>query len=94
MQGILEDIQLLSCEHGMKTATKAQQEQLTRAIKEVSAIVPSVSEQEFQETKIVANYSGSGTNISLEGNILHKARRGSTSLVAARCTSVRTRSST
>jgi hypothetical protein len=28
MKGILEDLQLLSCEHGMKAVTKAQQEQL------------------------------------------------------------------
>ena len=38
MKGMLEDVQLLACEHGMKTATKAQQEQIAQAITEVSAI--------------------------------------------------------
>jgi N-terminal domain on NACHT_NTPase and P-loop NTPases len=40
MKGMLEDVQLLACEHGMKTATKAQQEQIAQAITEVSAIHP------------------------------------------------------
>ncbi|PMD32684.1 hypothetical protein L207DRAFT_499650, partial [Hyaloscypha variabilis F] len=70
MQGILEDIQLLSCEHGMKTATKAQQEQLTQAITEVSAIVPSVPEQEFQEAGITASYSGSGAQYIARGEYI------------------------
>jgi hypothetical protein len=38
MQGMLEDVHLLACEHGMKTATKAQREQIAHAITEVSAI--------------------------------------------------------
>jgi hypothetical protein len=70
MQEILEDIQLLSCEHGMKTATKAQQEQLTQAITEVSAIVPSVPEQEFQEAGITASYSGSGAQYIARGEYI------------------------
>ena len=43
MKGMLEDVQLLACERGMKTATKAQQEQIIKAIAEVSAVSPSVS---------------------------------------------------
>jgi hypothetical protein len=67
MKGILEDVQLLSCEHGMKTATKAQQKQLTQAITEVSAVTPSVPEQDFQEIGITGNYSGAGTQYITPG---------------------------
>jgi hypothetical protein len=49
MKGMLEDVQLLACEHGMKTATQAQQEQIAQAITEVSTIAPSVPEQVFQK---------------------------------------------
>jgi hypothetical protein len=35
MKGMLEDVQLLACEHGMKTASKAEKEQLAKAITEV-----------------------------------------------------------
>jgi hypothetical protein len=78
MKGILEDVQLLSCEHGMKTATKAQQEQLTQAITEVSAVTPSVPEQDFQETGITANYSEAGIQYIAQGeNITQgEARKG------------------
>lgn len=44
MKGILEDVQLLSCEHGMKTATKAQQEQIVQAITEVGLSMPRSSD--------------------------------------------------
>ena len=43
MKGMLEDVQLFACEPGMKTETKAQQEQIIKAIAEVSAVSPSVS---------------------------------------------------
>jgi hypothetical protein len=39
MKGMLEDIQLLACEHGMKTVIKDQQDEIARAITEVSAVV-------------------------------------------------------
>ena len=38
MKGILEDVRLLACERGMKTAIKNQQEQLAQDITEVLAI--------------------------------------------------------
>ena len=38
MKGILEDLQLLVCEHGMKTTTKAQQEQILNAIEGMSTV--------------------------------------------------------
>ena len=68
MKGMLEDVQLLACERGMKTATKAQQEQIIKAIVEVSAVPPSVPEHEFQETGFAnAIYGSSGTQCNAQG---------------------------
>lgn len=61
MKGMLEDVQLLACEHGMKTAAQAQQEQIVKAIEELLAVAPSVPEGIFQETSFTANNYGSGT---------------------------------
>lgn len=67
MKGMLEDLQLLACEHGMKTATGAQQEQIVKAITEVSAISPSVPENEFQETGFTNKNYGTGTQNNAQG---------------------------
>ncbi|KAI9742898.1 MAG: hypothetical protein M1818_003627 [Claussenomyces sp. TS43310] len=58
MKGILEDVQLLACEHGMKTATKAQQEQVAKAITEVQAIPPSIPQHTTQGTGLTAIDAG------------------------------------
>lgn len=72
MKGMLEDVQLLACERGIKTASKAQQEQMAKAIIEVSAISPSVPEHVFQETSFTANNSGPGTqtNYNAQGEYI------------------------
>jgi N-terminal domain on NACHT_NTPase and P-loop NTPases len=70
MKGILEDVQLLACEHGIKTATKAQQEEIAQAIREVSATAPSVPEHEFQETGFTANNYGPGTQNNAQGEYI------------------------
>ena len=67
MEGILEDLQLLACERSIKTATKVQQEQIIKAIAEVSAVSPSVPEHEFQETGFTNSNYGSGTQYSARG---------------------------
>ena len=67
MKGMLEDVQLLACDRGMKTATQAQQEQIITAIAEVSAVSPSVSEHEFQETGFTVTNSGPGTQYNAQG---------------------------
>ena len=67
MKGMLEDVQLLACEQGMKTATKAQQEQISKAIAEVSAVSPSVPEHEFQETGFTNINYGTGTQNNAQG---------------------------
>lgn len=70
MKGMLEDVQLLACEHGMTTATKAQQEQIVQAITAVSAIPSSVPEHEFQETGFTANNSGPGSQYNAQGEYI------------------------
>ena len=67
MNGILEDVQLLACERGMKTATNAQQEQIIKAIAEVSAVSPSVPVNEFQESGFTNTNYGSGTQYNAQG---------------------------
>lgn len=69
MKGILEDVQLLAYRND-KIATKVQQEQIVKAIKEVSDVTPSVPEHEFQETGFTANYSGSGTQNNPQGEYI------------------------
>jgi len=70
MKGMLEDVQLLACEHGMKTATKAQQEQIAQAITEVSAVAPSVPEQVFQEAGFTVTNAGPGTQYNAQGEYI------------------------
>lgn len=72
MKEMLEDLQLLACERGMKTATKAQEEEISKAIKEVSAIPRSVPEHFQEKTNFTANYSGSGaqTNYNARGEYI------------------------
>jgi hypothetical protein len=70
MKGMLEDLQLLVGEHNMRIATKDQIEQITKAIREVSAIPPSVPEDGFQGASFTANYSGSGTQYNAQGEYI------------------------
>jgi hypothetical protein len=70
MKGMLEDVQLLAYERDMKIATKVQQEQIARAIAEVSAVPPSVPENGFQEASLTANYSGSGAQYNAQGEYI------------------------
>ncbi|KAL9118352.1 MAG: hypothetical protein Q9187_005106 [Circinaria calcarea] len=67
MKGILEDVQLLASERGMKTATKDQQEQIVKAITEVSAVPPSAPEHEFQETGFTNTNTASGIHYNAQG---------------------------
>jgi hypothetical protein len=57
----------LVCERGIKMATKAQQEQVQKAIDDVDSIPPSVPEHIFQETGATYNHSGSGDLIHAQG---------------------------
>lgn len=66
MKGMLEDVQLLACERGTKTATKAQQEQIVKAIKGVSAVSPSVPEDMFQEIGFTNTNYGPGTQYNTQ----------------------------
>lgn len=70
MKGILEDSQLLVGEHHMRIAAKVQLEKVVKAINEVSAIPLSVPENEFQESSLTANYSGSGSQYNAQGQYI------------------------
>ena len=71
MQGILEDVNLLAGEKGISSASKAQQEQILKAIKEIAAVAPSIPEQEFQQTGFTNSNYGSGTQNNGQGeNVL------------------------
>ena len=67
IKGILEDVQILACERGIKTATKAQQEQIIEAITGVSAIPPSIPEHEFQKTSFTNTNKSSSTQYNAQG---------------------------
>jgi N-terminal domain on NACHT_NTPase and P-loop NTPases len=70
MKGVLQDLQLLVGERSTGIATKEEIEQLARAIKDVSAIPPSIPESELQEHNFTANYSGSGTQYNAQGEYI------------------------
>ena len=61
MKGIMEDVQLLACERGIKIVNKSRTEQVSAAITEVAALPSFVPEQAVQETGIGILQSGSGT---------------------------------
>ena len=67
MKGILEDLQLLACEHGMRTATLAEQEQIVEAMKKMSTIPPSTSDESAEETGFLNSNLGSGTQYNAQG---------------------------
>ena len=75
MQGILEDAQLLACDHGMKVATKFQEQRIAQAIVDMSNIQPSVPEDVFQETGLTANNTGSGTQFNTQGDFAQGTAR-------------------
>ena len=59
MKGMLEDLQLLAIEHGMITEIGIR-EKVARAIEEVAALEPSLTEHATDETGFNAIHSGSG----------------------------------
>ena len=70
MKGILVDVQLLACEHGMRVATPSQQTQISEAITDVSALPSSAPDDVFQDSGFAANSFGSGAQANAPwGNI-------------------------
>ena len=67
MTGMLEDVQLLACERGIKTANKAQQDQIVEAVTELLAVLPSVPEHVYQDTGFTNTNTGSGTQYNAQG---------------------------
>jgi hypothetical protein len=67
MKGMLVDVQLLASDHGIKTATKAEVEEIAKAITEVSALPPSTDEQSPYGKSYTNINEGEGTIISHQG---------------------------
>lgn len=70
MQGILNDVQLLACEHRINIADKTRIEHVSAAITEIAALPSSAPEQRLQETGITAFHSGSGTQYNAQGEYI------------------------
>lgn len=69
MRRILEDLQVLACERGMRMALESQPNDISKAIAEVSAIPSSVPEKVFHETIFTPNNLGSGTYYNAQGDM-------------------------
>lgn len=67
MKGMLEDLQLLAINHGMIPETDTREKELARAIEEVAALQPSLTEHATDETGFIANHSGSGAINQAQG---------------------------
>ena len=67
MQGILEDVNLLAGEKGINSASKTQQEQILKALRDIAAVAPSVPEQEFQQTGFTNSNYGFGAQYNAQG---------------------------
>jgi hypothetical protein len=70
MKGMLEDVQLLACEHGMKAVTTDQQDQIAQAITEMSAVPSSVPDTVFKDAGFSATNSGPGTQYNAQGEYI------------------------
>ena len=68
MRRMLEDVQLLACERGLRTATGVQQEQVLQAIQDISILPPSVPQEVLQETSYAASNYGLGTQHIAQGD--------------------------
>ena len=74
MQGILQDVNLLAGEKGINSTSKAQQEQILKAITDIAAVSPSIPDHEFQEPGIANTNYGSGTQYNAHGKNIAQGR--------------------
>ncbi len=74
MEGILKDIQVLTCERLMGTATYAQVKELEEAIKEMNEMPPSLQDE---ARSVIQTHSGSGDNIGHTGPGTMNIHKGS-----------------
>lgn len=70
MKGILEDMQLLMSEQGFDTATAAEQEQIIKALEDISVVESSVPDHELQEMAFVNSTYGPGTQNNARGEYI------------------------
>lgn len=68
MKRMLEDVQVLAFDQGMKTATRDQQSKIHQAIEEMKVIPPSVPEEIYREATFAASNFGTGTQYNAQGD--------------------------
>ncbi|KAH8591628.1 SesA protein [Bisporella sp. PMI_857] len=68
MKGILEDVQLLAINYSMTTVTDNQRKEVAEAIKEVTALPPSIPEHAIEGIGFTAIHSGSGSINQAQGD--------------------------
>ena len=68
MKGMLEDLKLLAIKHGMVTETDRREKELIKAIEELAALRPSLSERATDEPAFIATHSGSGAIYQAQGD--------------------------
>ena len=76
MKGMLEDLQLLAINHGMIPETDTREKELARAIEEVAALQPSLTEHATDETGFTAIHSGSGAINHVQGDQFNNPSSG------------------
>lgn len=78
MEGLMKDVLLLASKHGMEQALSRQIADLTAAIKELSAVEPSLPDGALEETAFTNNNFGNGpmTNNNVMGNQKFQANYG------------------
>lgn len=69
MRWMLEDVQILAKERGMRMVTGTEHTAIVTAIEEVSAIPPSLPEHVFQDSSITVNQSGTGTQTNVNASV-------------------------
>ena len=74
MKGILEDLALLNSERIIEMPTRAQQEQIAKAISEIFDVPKSVPDDLFQETSPNVNHSGPGTQYNAWGEYIAQGK--------------------
>ncbi len=68
MKGMLEDLQLLAIEHGMVTKKNRRMKELVKALEELAALHPSLSEHATDEPAFRATHYGGGAINQSEGD--------------------------
>ena len=76
MKEMLEDLTLLAIKHGMVTETDRREKELVKAIEELAALPPSLSERATDEPAFIATHYGSGAINQAQGDQFNNPGNG------------------